>query len=891
MPGYTTYRLYAEFASTSIGVVEITGIPDTDGSTCLSTFINSETGFFNHTWGGSLATSINPLFYPFVSDLAADSWLTIGLTDVNSQGIVQQIGSQVGLSFHNNPGSDFHLTNGSIFTLMFQPNVLPTGPDNRVLLGQFTTQGCIEYGLTLTLVNPSNQETMIYTYDDSCIPEGLVTNIPVFNGEALGMVSVTSEVNCLDPDACNYGEPSCVCNYITCAGCLDPMACNYDLDATIEMNSACLYQGCYHCDDPEACNYNPEPNQIDYCCYDCGCSDPNAANFVDNPICAVQSCSFPISGLVFHDANNNGALDSGETGLQGITVTVGEYSAITDSNGEFTLLLPIGSYVPSVLPSDPYLIVTTPEALFNVTDGSTLVLPPYGIATELNEFHLPSTLHSTPTTWGWFTTVNFICDQFKSFRVDVTNLGPETINGYIEVVKDPLITVVTSSESIDSVFANAAYVGFSNLAPLEQRSIYINLLSPGWSAQGNVLATTFNAVGLHDTETVNGSSNSSTAIVQCAYDPNDKQPIPVGYEEPHFILADTVIQYTIRFQNTGNFFALNVEIKDDIDAGLDLSTFEVVDASHNMQTFVNAVTREVRFFFPEIMLPDSTCCGDESIGFLTFKIRPCTNLTHGTVIHNTARIYFDSNPAIITNTTEHTIFACSNNAAVFDAPANFICQSQPVTFTNNTPWFESYTWLLNDVPIGDQNQASTEFNTTGWNSVTLILSNPLCTATHTETVFVEPAPDVFITVNDNLLTATGATTWQWYLNDEPLPEATSATLLATATGDYRVLGTNEFGCSSFSPSEHVIVTTVANQHAHHIGVYPVPATQGTSLTLTGVDPAKITELRVFDALGKCVMSEWNGTNRIDLYGLPAGWYLLTGIQNEEFFRVNFQISR
>ncbi|PKL05981.1 MAG: hypothetical protein CVV53_06685, partial [Spirochaetae bacterium HGW-Spirochaetae-9] len=48
----------------------------------------------------------------------------------------------------------------------------------------------------------------------------------------------------------------------------------------------------------------------------------------------VSPTSYSISGLVFHDLNDNGTLDSGETGLGGVTLTLSnELSATTDSNG------------------------------------------------------------------------------------------------------------------------------------------------------------------------------------------------------------------------------------------------------------------------------------------------------------------------------------------------------------------------------------------------------------------------------------------------------------------------------------------------------------------------------------------------------------------------------
>ncbi len=66
-----------------------------------------------------------------------------------------------------------------------------------------------------------------------------------------------------------------------------------------------------------------------------------------------------ISGEVFNDANGNGVLDSGETGLSGWTVYVdltnskvfetGDPSTTTNSSGDFTFDLPAGTYIIRVI--------------------------------------------------------------------------------------------------------------------------------------------------------------------------------------------------------------------------------------------------------------------------------------------------------------------------------------------------------------------------------------------------------------------------------------------------------------------------------------------------------------------------------------------------------------
>ena len=59
--------------------------------------------------------------------------------------------------------------------------------------------------------------------------------------------------------------------------------------------------------------------------------------------------------------------------------------------------------------------------------------------------------------------------------------------------------------------------------------------------------------------------------------------------------------------------------------------------------------------FENINLPDSASDLLGSCGFITYKIKIKEYATVGTVITNTAFIYFDFNDAVITNTTKTTL--------------------------------------------------------------------------------------------------------------------------------------------------------------------------------------------------------------------------------------------
>ncbi len=141
-----------------------------------------------------------------------------------------------------------------------------------------------------------------------------------------------------------------------------------------------------------------------------------------------------------------------------------------------------------------------------------------------------------------------------------------------------------------------------------------------------------------------------------AYDPNDKRGFPKGYGTEKYIENDTELEYLIRFQNTGTDTAFTVVIRDTLRAELNPSTLKPGTSSHpyDFEIYENGI---IKFTFDKILLVDSFTNEPGSHGFVKFKITPTPGLYFDTPIHNSADIYFDFNPPVITNQTTHVIGA------------------------------------------------------------------------------------------------------------------------------------------------------------------------------------------------------------------------------------------
>lgn len=135
---------------------------------------------------------------------------------------------------------------------------------------------------------------------------------------------------------------------------------------------------------------------------------------------------------------------------------------------------------------------------------------------------------------------------------------------------------------------------------------------------------------------------------------NDKQGYPLGYGAHNAIDPGQVLEYKIRFQNTGTDSVSRVQILDTLASELDLTTI-LMGASSHPYTWTIHAGGILEIEFDPIALPDSTTNEVGSHGFIKFKIGQNPTNPIGTVIENNAAIYLDYAAPIMTNTTFHTV--------------------------------------------------------------------------------------------------------------------------------------------------------------------------------------------------------------------------------------------
>ncbi len=398
------------------------------------------------------------------------------------------------------------------------------------------------------------------------------------------------------------------------------------------------------------------------------CSLPNICNHIVNggvlnvsenaPGCnsldeVATNCFFGrISYPIFYDLNENGTLEVGEPFFRDASVTINpgnfvNYGNLT--NGGLTYK-EFGDYVVSYNSlATPFWELTT-NSSYNVslTEADPADTVFFGIK--------PILFYSNMTPG--IVMGNLRCNDSQVFNIYGENTGTRIVdNGTLWLEIDPNVASIEYIDIPDTIVAPNLYGWhFNELFPshIVHKQIRLGIPGPPDFPIGDELHFQSYITYTDMTGDYTSSIFEYNEIVDCAYDPNDKLVNPI-YPFNYALIGEP-LTYTIRFQNTGNAEAYDVVIRDTLDPNLNPATFRVIASSHD--AVLNTELKDdqyLSFNFNNIFLPDSTTNFEASQGFVMYSIQAYEDIPETTQITNTAGIYFDFNPPIITNTTENTM--------------------------------------------------------------------------------------------------------------------------------------------------------------------------------------------------------------------------------------------
>jgi len=403
-----------------------------------------------------------------------------------------------------------------------------------------------------------------------------------------------------------------------------------------------------------------------------------AGSFTSGP----PECADKINLVAFVDSNNNGTQDSGEANF-----SYGSFVIQQNNTGPISNInSPFGTYT-------VYDANSSNTYDFSFSLDSEYATYYSAGTTSFNDVNI-ALGSGTQTLYFPITLVNGYNDVTVSIvpvsaqrpgftytnKIVYRNLGVTATSGTISFTKDPNITITSVSQSGIVSNANGFTYDFTNLTPYETRFINVTMSVPAIPVVNinDVLTNNVNISAPSGDINLSNNAFSNAQIVVASYDPNDKMESHGDKIQFNQFSADDYLYYTIRFQNEGTANAIDVRIEDLLDSKIDETSIRMISASHNY--LMHRVNNQIIWKFDYINLPPALSNEELSKGYVFFKVKLKPGFAIGDIIPNTAEIYFDTNPAIITNTfnTEFvtalsTLGFESGNFVVFPNPAsNFV---------------------------------------------------------------------------------------------------------------------------------------------------------------------------------------------------------------------------
>lgn len=233
---------------------------------------------------------------------------------------------------------------------------------------------------------------------------------------------------------------------------------------------------------------------------------------------------------------------------------------------------------------------------------------------------------------------------------------------------------------------------------------------------------------------------------------------------------------------------------------------------------------------------------------------------------------YDCTPTILPNAS----FSANNTEG---------CAPLTVQYTNSSTGTNlTYAWTFPGGTPATSNIAapSVTYNTAGNYTATLTVSNSGGTDVFQTNITVNAnttAPT--ITQNGSVLTASSGSTFQWYINGDPIPGATGQSYTISQNGAYTVVATDANGCVSQTSAPVNAFLGLQENNLLVTHVYPNPTQDFITIEWNNSNRAQI---KLLDMLGRVlsVYSQIESGQTLNLSNLATGMYWVEiDIDNEK----------
>lgn len=143
-----------------------------------------------------------------------------------------------------------------------------------------------------------------------------------------------------------------------------------------------------------------------------------------------------------------------------------------------------------------------------------------------------------------------------------------------------------------------------------------------------------------------------------------------------------------------------------------------------------------------------------------------------------------------------------------------------------------------------------------------------------------PPPQPMIQTNGDLLASSSTIGNQWFLNGEPIMDATGQFYTATENGFYTVQVTIN-GCSSTPSSihNHTLVSLENLKDDQALLLFPNPSTDLVNIEFADQREASFPIIDLYNSSGQLV-KQFQNTNQISLRSLAKGLYFLRIVNDQ-----------
>ena len=361
-----------------------------------------------------------------------------------------------------------------------------------------------------------------------------------------------------------------------------------------------------------------------------------------------------IKGIAYLDANNNNTYNNGEAIYYNGYITAQKNTeAVTQhlaNNTIYNLSIDTGTYTTKLQLYHNYY--TTTPAQFVRTHAT------YGnIDTLLFALHPIPGIHDVQVDLinNWFTRMG----QQNSYSATIKNMGTSIANGKLKLVLDHRLLNVSSTPPFNNRNGDTLSWNVVNVQPNASATVTITFTGttpPDLNAGDTLFSRLYYESDSIDVTPIDNSSSVSE-IIRASYDPNEKSILSGEKLTPAQVANGNYISYIVHFQNTGNDTAFTVVVLDTLSPNVDMNSLQVTRASHPYTLdIING--HILKFTFRNIRLSYNTN-NTSSTGYVAYKIKPLSSLSAGSVVNNTAQIFFDYNQPISTSTVQTQIYLIS----------------------------------------------------------------------------------------------------------------------------------------------------------------------------------------------------------------------------------------